>query len=133
MEATTSWTYGPGASWTWRQVRATASNAWEYISGDPTAQELLAESYNMSQSASLAAAAGIGIDSTTVSSAQTFGGTSATTGTNDHRAIYRGYPAMGYHKIYWLEGCNSATNVTFYSNTSNNAFGVAGMTGEIWQ
>lgn len=126
-ESTASWTYSAA---TYQSANASAANAFECIVG--AAAYLKADTYALTQAAgSGAATTGIGIDSTTVNSATTFGGTSSNSGTNDHTARYRNFIAGGYHKINWLERGDGANVATFFSNNSNNSFGVSGMTGEI--
>lgn len=77
--------------------------------------------------------AGVGIDSSTVNSAQinTSIGGAAGGYTNPITAVYRGYPAIGSHTARALEACSSATSKTFYgdNNTTNIQ---SGMFGEVW-
>lgn len=125
-ETTSSWTYGTA---TWRSANGNAANCFEVIFG--LNSDVSVKTYTMSQtSGSTTAATGVGVDSTTVNSTITFGGTSGTSGTNDHAAYYDAYLALGYHKINWIEYASGGT-ATFFSNSSNNSFGVAGMTGKV--
>lgn len=122
-ETTSSWTY---QSASWRAVNNNTANAFEYVSGDFA--KIAIRSFNMTQTTSSnTAATGIGIDSTTINSANLFGGTSATQGTNDHMAHFNGYLSVGYHKITWIELSTNTTLATFFAGGSQTSFGVPGM------
>ena len=122
-ETTASWTYQNNV---WRAVNNNTANSFEYISGDFA--KIAIRSFNMTQtSTSNTAATGIGIDSTTVNSANLFGGTSGTSGTNDHMAHFNGYLSIGYHKITWIELSTTTTQATFFAGGSQTSFGVPGM------
>lgn len=128
VDTTDSWTYTTAA---WRQANANAANQFEYVCGlseDMIEVEAWASSYNSLLAESFGV--GIGVDSTTVNSAKTYGGTSA--GANvvgNGWANYRGYPGIGYHTIAWLERSNAVTGTTTWlgdNGTVENQYGLTG-------
>lgn len=127
-EGTNSWVYNTA---TIRQANANAANKFEYVTGD-AASIVRAEALNITN---ISVGAGyvtamIGVDSTTVNSAQKYGGASST-GVQPLRADYQGYPGLGYHAINWLEiGSGAGTN-TFYGNAGTTT-NQAGITGEVF-
>jgi hypothetical protein len=122
-ESTANWTY---AVQTYRSANNNAANAFNYVAGDVT--RLFAHTAVLiTQSAGGAAVTGIGIDSTTVNSATTFGGTGVST-SSQASAVYNDYPAVGSHTINWIEEASSGVTATF---SANNFFSGAGMHGEI--
>ncbi len=102
VEATASWTYG---TLTYRPARNSTTNAFEYVSGDVAALHVNVEALCWGNAPGQVSTVGIGIDSTTVNSAQMFGKTSetSTTRSDTTHAEYRGYTVAGHHTITWLE------------------------------
>jgi hypothetical protein len=127
VEATASWTYSVAA---YRQARATATNQLDYVVGlseDPVQAFVLAAVQNDTQTN--ASSVGVGVDSTTVSSALiAMGPGSAVANAQPLLAIaeYYGFPGIGRHTLVWLETPGSATGVTTWYGTT---FGNAGITG----
>ena len=100
IEGTNSWTYTTA---TWRQTNGASGNKVEYVQGlseDPVKASGL-QSVNNSSTANVAI--GLGIDSTTVNSAQTFGAVVIGGSNSVVRFDYSGYPTIGYHAFNWLE------------------------------
>ena len=137
VDNTNTWTYVNPNS-TWRQVRATATNCFEYVSGDVASLSVRATGLAFVGTAAVGneVAVGIGLDSTTVNSAQLYGGNpNTTTLFMTLIAEYRGYPDAtvntGYHKINWLEtGVGAAVTYTF-AGDNNTTVAQTGMVGEI--
>lgn len=100
-DTTDSWTY---STQTWRQVRATASNKVELVLG-LTGSLVRARAYGLCSSDQAAwFGSGVGVDSTSTNSAQTFA--AVIIYANDlHNSLgtYAGYPGIGYHYLAWLE------------------------------
>jgi hypothetical protein len=114
VEPTLSWTYTTPV--TWRQARATSSNRVQYVTGSVATLVKASSRCGVRNSVvDFQAMVGIGIDSTTVNSAQTFGNWGAAAGVQMDQAEYDGYPGLGYHAINWLELMGGAGTATFYS------------------
>jgi hypothetical protein len=117
IDTTNTWTY-VNPNQVWRQVRATATNCFEFVIGDASTGAL-ARAYGQAFASAAAvgneAAVGVGIDSTTVNSATIYGGNpNSTTLFMPMGAEYRGLPGLGYHKVNWLEtGVGGAVTYTF--------------------
>ena len=128
IEGTGSWAYTTAA---FRQTNASTSNKVEYVTGDASSLvKMTAMSIYYCATAAIAALGGVGIDSTTVNSAQIYGGNNATVGiANKDAADYRGYPGLGYHAANWLE--YGGANVTFIGNFALSTAYQSGMNGEI--
>jgi hypothetical protein len=126
-----SWNY---TSTTVRQANATSANRVEVVIGLMT--DVVRVSIDVDVFASGVASnfmAGVGIDSTTVTSAQLFGGAAPANGFGSAKARYVGFPGIGYHALNWLE-CSDAsggTNVWYGDNTGGLAKS-SGMEGDIW-
>jgi hypothetical protein len=65
---------------------------------------------------------GIGIDATTTNSAQLFGTSLASVGSNI--AIYYGLPSVGYHAFNWLESSAAANTTTWQSSGPSHQAGM---------
>jgi hypothetical protein len=123
-ESTTSWTWA--TTNTWRQANAATANKVEYVTGN--ANSLVNASLcAVVQHTTLNGAAllGVGIDSTTVNSAQIYGGRCGSANTSgEAMSVYEGYPGLGYHALNWLERTDAAT-AQFQSGGGNSS--VAGI------
>jgi hypothetical protein len=128
FEDTDSWNYLTAA---WQPVRTGsngAANSFSYLSSE---SDILVQAHAMSlvlvSSGAANAGAGIGIDSTTVSSADMMAGNGPVSAFNiaQYHALYKGYPGLGKHTLTWLEigGANS----TQYGDSGNAANYQAGM------
>jgi hypothetical protein len=126
-ETTASWAYTTA---TMRQTRATATNKFEYVTGDP-ATLLRAMAYSIYSSSSIVAAcSGIGIDQIISNVAILTGGDNTASGAAiKSNAEYEGYPGYGYHAVNWLE--YGGTGCTFYGTNSLAQLYQSGMSGEI--
>ena len=121
-DSTASWTYTTAS---YRQANNAAANQVEAIQGVAEDAVFIDVRFSTSLSSGFSSCpAGIGIDSTTVSShtkLSTLNGVfSAASGFGS--AEYRGVPAAGYHKYVWLE--YGAANTTFLGGS--NSSGISG-------
>lgn len=109
-EATNSWTYTTAS---YRQANGSAANQLAYVTGMADLR-LEAEVRAIVYSSGLATLGytGIGVDSTTVSSAKQWGVTNPNTNVSGLAiSWYEGYPGLGYHILPWLE--LGSANVVF--------------------
>lgn len=127
IESVDSWAY---TSTTFRQSNANTANKFEYVTGD-AATDVNAQACAIftSSGATVTATPGIGIDSTSVNSAQIFGGHNAVAEGSSGYAFYQGFPGLGYHAVNWLESGN--TNVTFYGDNGLPTLYQSGMFGRV--
>ncbi len=132
VEATDSWNLVNPNS-VWRQARATASNRVDVVCCDETnLVSLTVMAMISTASAGTNAAVGVGIDSTTVNSADVFFGAATTTGTAC-TAFFKKYLAAGSHALNWLEtALGSGQTYVFYGDNALPTLLSSGMVGEIW-
>lgn len=105
FDGTDSWTYN---SATWRQARATSGNKVELVIG-------VVEDLTKAVVQALSTpdgATGVGVDVTNANSAQIFHNVNGSANAQLNHAEYRGYLAVGYHYLAWLEYARTGT-VTF--------------------
>lgn len=129
---TSSWTY-VNPNQVWRQARADAANKVGFVCGAPTPASAFVKAVGYSTTGSNSVqAVGVGIDSTTVNSAQLFGGPTFTSSTPVLcLAQYRGCLAAGFHELVWLEtGQSGALTYTFRGN-NGSSIDFTGMLAEI--
>jgi hypothetical protein len=127
-EATASWASTSAA---FRAANNNSANCFEYVTGFTEILHVKVRGLaDTSNATSVAIASGIGIDSTTVNSADLFGNDApagaAISGPLPALAEYDNYVAFGYHKITWLE--YGGTGVTFFGQGTPYQ---AGMVGDI--
>jgi len=128
-ESTNSWTYSTA---TWRQVRLTSTNKFEYVVGlseDPVS--VVARALAICSGGAHPMASGVGIDSSLTNSADVFGTNAYNAFATTVDAPYTGYPGLGYHAIVWLEAAGGVATMTWYGNAGNPTFFQSGMTGNI--
>lgn len=131
-DATASWTYTTA---TWRQVRAQTANRFEVVCCDPSITASL-RAYAIiinSNATAVAAATGIGIDSTTVNSGDMQGAGSVGTslGQIPNSCTFENALAAGYHAINWLEISAATGTTTWLGNPAALAAVQTGMNGTI--
>jgi hypothetical protein len=127
-ETTDSWNY---STTTWRQARATATNQFEYVNGDPGHYlQALCQALQSNSSGGVGHAVGVGVDSTTVNGAKHFGNGSTSASGLVTMATYRGYPGIGKHYIAWLEFGNGGTQ-TWYGDGGQPTVYQSGISGEV--
>ncbi len=127
VDTTNSWNYTTA---TFQQANASNTNQVELVIG--LSEDLVEMNIQgfFGNASSVNAAVGVGVDSTTVNSADIFGGfNNAGTSRNTH-CVYRGYPGIGYHYLAWLEISDAAGTTTWYGDNGKTYF-QSGMSGWI--
>lgn len=130
IDTTDSWNYTTA---TFRQANAAAGNQLSYLVGlaeDAVTARVAVTSAN-NNTAGARATPGIGIDSTSVNSAQIFGGggvSSASSPGSLGVAHYDGIPGIGRHTLVWLEWSTASGTTTWYgdSGTAGTQAGISG-------
>lgn len=132
-ETTDSWTYTTNA---YRQANANAANQLDLLIG-LSEDFAYAEVTHMgtNSSANVVAAAGVGIDSTIVNSAQIIvpGFNSHTTAgqLTRHTAQWFGYPGLGRHVLAWLEISAATGTATWFGDNGSPGSLQTGIVGEM--
>ena len=127
QDSTTSWSYATEA---WRQARGNGANQWTYVTGMPWEMlwaEVIACESNSSSAHNMSV--GVGVDSTTVNSADLYGSGGQTAAGLPTKATYSGTPGIGFHTIAWLEW--GSTGGQFYGNVNSLGSQIAGMSGRV--
>lgn len=128
-DTTDSWPYTTA---TWRQANNSSANQVEWVVGlNENVVELRVHGLANNATNNVNAATGIGIDSTTVNSADVYGGSALTTGMSVIPAQYIGYPGLGYHYAAWLE-ISAATGTTNWRGDNGLTYQQSGMVGTVW-
>ncbi len=132
VESTDFWTYTTAS---YRQANANTANQFEVMTGlvrQPVAVEVHTIASN-NTGGTVNGAAGIGVDSTTVDSAQIKQSATLATAskTESISAFYRAYPSVGRHTYAWLER-SDATGTTAWIGDSGVTYIQTGMIGETW-
>jgi hypothetical protein len=118
-ETTDSWSYTTA---TWRQANGNAGNKVECVLGLSEDQvSVFGHSTVANPDAAVAVSTGVGIDSTTVNSALlvgTFGQSAAGSNSTGQTTVanYRGFPAIGYHALNWIEISQASGTTTWYGD-----------------
>lgn len=110
VDTTDSWTYTTD---TIRQVRATSTNQVEYVCG--LSEDLvvaIAQAACSNSGGVNNVFAGVGVDSTSASSAQVYAGRSPSALIGTGVGQYSGFPGLGYHFLAWLERSNQTSGTT---------------------
>lgn len=128
-EPTDSWTYTTNA---FRSANGSDANRVAMVRGldvDVVSVQVGARALNTN---TVNAAVGLGLDSTTVNSADLFG-TSVTA--NVYQALscqYVGAPGVGFHYLQWLERSGTAGTTTWYGDGGVPTFYTMGICGDLW-
>jgi hypothetical protein len=128
-ETTDSWTYTTA---TFRQANANAANQLDYVTGD--AETLVeADVYALANNAtSITLSSGVGVDSTSVNSAQRHGGNQVATGIFPICSYYKGSPGLGRHFLAWLEHSAATGTTTWYGDAGIPTQIQTGISGTLW-
>lgn len=128
-DTTDTWNY---TLLTYRQANAAAANQLDFVIGvaeDAVVAEVLAAATN---AGSISIFAGIGLDSTTTSSATlSVRGITAGTGEGNPRAVYTGFPAVGRHTLVWLEMSVASGTTTWQGDNGDATKVQCGIFGEV--
>ena len=128
IETTDSWTYTTAP---FRQANGSTANQFDIVRGlDEDAVTITAHA-GVSSSVGTPVSTGIGVDSTTVSSAQLMPFTQAQSARTDTLAQYVGYPGLGRHLIQWLELSGASGTTTWYGDNGSPGIEQSGMTGMV--
>lgn len=123
QESTSSWVYSTA---TYRQANAAAANQLDYVTGDLATVVRATTLIPMTNSTTQNVRTGVGIDSTTVNSAQLWGD-GADGSAKQSRALYKGFPGLGRHTLVWLEyGSGSGTTTWYATNGGTFQGGISG-------
>lgn len=129
FDSTATWTY-VNPNGTWRQANATAGNKVEVVRGfDEDLVDLYGACGITINSSASDVAMGVGIDSTTVNSAQIATGAGAVALNGGASCRYIGLPGQGYHALNWLETAGSAANTFTFYGTDGTTFIQIGLAG----
>jgi hypothetical protein len=131
ISSVNSWVYGTAA---YRQADGSTANQYNYVAGDPGGADALTTrvvAVVSSNGGTLNASLGVGIDSTTVNSADLYGDNIVSANVVQLQGVYDGYPGIGKHTIAWLEYASGTS--TFYGNIGVPLVFQGGMTGLVWQ
>lgn len=113
VDTTNTWTHTESS---WRAANGSSANKVEYVCGvleDPVRAVVRGIAVT---GTGIAGAFGIGVDSSTANSAQTFVEASlAAANPMTIGAEYSGYPGIGYHYLHWIEYRRAGT-VTFWGD-----------------
>lgn len=133
IDATDTWTYTLLA---FQQARAQTSNQLDYMCGvaeDVVTADVIASWQTNGAAGAINAVSGIGVDSTTVNSAQ-INSNINNPKSNDpitNHAMYRGIPGVGRHFLTWLESSTAASTTTWLGDNGGSV-AQSGITGEVW-
>jgi len=123
LESTASWTYTTAA---YRQANANAANQLNFVLGvaeDAVKADVLVWAGNNS---GIQIASGIGIDSTSVNSADVFGGYTQTANMMGIPSSFGGILAAGKHSLTWLEYSTATGTTTWFGTTNQFKGGIKG-------
>ena len=127
-----SFTYSSGA---WQQWRTTNTYQLNFVVG--VVEDIaVARSYcplvQPSSSGTSITSVGVGLNSTTVNSAQLSGAAAGSASSFvPPSAFFSGYPTAGYNYLAFLQYSTSADTITWYSTGESASF-AAGISGEVW-
>jgi len=128
-ETTNSWTYTTA---TWRQANANAANQLDAVIGiaEDAVEVQAVSSVGNSTNAVIALGTGVGLDSTSVNSAQVSAGAQVGSAGSTGAVIgrYVGVPGAGRHTFVWLE-ISQATGTTTWYGDNGTSYVQAGITG----
>jgi hypothetical protein len=131
VEATNTWEYSTGS---FQQANASAANQLEYVQGvseDSVSALVVGQALNSTSNAR-GVSVGIGVDSTTVSSALLHHRATVTDTLIDNTtAFYKGFPGVGRHLLVWLEKGGGADTQTWHGDNSASGYEQTGIIGEV--
>jgi hypothetical protein len=123
-EATDTWTYTTDA---WRAANGSGANSVRLVLGLDEGMVRAQVAVNAFNSPTGAIASpGVGVDSTTANSAQVRMGHAPSV----YTALvcsYRGWPGVGYHRVYWLERSQAAGTTTWNGDEGSPNIQACGM------
>lgn len=126
VDTTDSWNY---TTTTWRSANASTANRVKFVRGLDEDAMSARVACQIANASTINAAVGVGVDSTSVNSAQVYVGVSVTSGVV--RADYSGFPGAGFHFLQWLE-ISQATGSTTWFGDGGLSYQQAGLVAEGW-
>ena len=136
FETASNWSYSSSSFRAARTGTNTTTNSFEFVTGDTQFVYATVNTFCTTTTVGFGCTVGIGLDSTTVNSATSYGSiTNAVTSSAQGlyipcQAFYEEYPTVGYHRLTWLEISGGAT-LTFYGNIGQSTFFRYGMYGRL--
>lgn len=130
IETTDSWAGGTADAWV--KGNSSSTNRIEVLRGldvEPVILKLRTVALN--DTSVVIASGGIGVDSDSANSADTYGGVANTTFGVPAFAEYEGFPGVGWHYLQWLEQRGSGGNTTWYGDAGGGVI-QSGMVGVVW-
>lgn len=131
-DATDSWNYSTGS---FRQANGSTANQLNFVIGvGEDVVDATAVGLTVSSGATIRTVrTGIGLDSTTVNSAQIIGyGSCSSTLLCNTPAFYQGSPGIGKHSLMWLEQGGAADTQTWFGDGGTPGAVQQGISGTIW-
>lgn len=129
VDSTDQWIYTTA---TWRQANASTSNQLDYVVGlaeDPVIATVRCEIYNTTSNIDMPV--GVGVDSTSVNSAQLKGGRSNNALGYFSSCDYQGIPGQGKHSLVWLEYCAATGTGYWYGDSGLPDLVQSGLMGRV--
>lgn len=128
-ETTDSWTYSTAS---WRSANNSTANRVEFVRGLNTHPVSVEYTIHAGSTAAVNVISGLGLDSTSATSAQIAGTGLPSVGTVLHMpATYQGSPSVGYHYLQALEYGGGTGTQTWYGDAGLSGWG-SGLYGEVW-
>lgn len=116
-DLTDTWVYTLNA---WRQANAATTNQVSVVVGYTDSWVVADTQAYAINAGSNQVSVGVGISSTTVNSAQVFGGSATSSGGGITRATYKGFLPLGRSAIVWLERSVALSTTTWYGDGGLN-------------
>lgn len=126
VESTDSWSY---SGITYRAANGSTSNSVEIVFGDTSYVEADVQVLLFAASSGYGASVGVGIDTETTNSASVFGCYTTANTYSISSAIYRGYPSVGFHVLYWIE-ITGGIAITWYGDSGFPTFTQFGLSAQ---
>jgi hypothetical protein len=130
-DTTNSWTYSTA---TLRQANSAAANQLDYVVGDALSFIQCEASAFASTTTTGGFESNVGIDSTTVGSAQVKGAAQLTNAYVRVTGEYKGYPGLGRHALVWLEAGAGSGTQTFFGDDGGPfvTARISAISGTVW-
>ncbi len=122
LEPTGNWLYSVAS---YQYANASASNQVSFVNGDTNPVYVRVRTLVSCPTGGVTAVVGIGIDSVSVNSATTYGGTTIAGASVPVEAVYDDTPSVGFHAFNWLEYAGGV-NCRFYGTFAEATFGITG-------
>lgn len=128
VDTTASWTYTLSA---WRQANGSAANQYRFVTGLAEEMAEAAVTVYAINTGGNSVNVGVGVNSTTVNSAQIRRGIANSSSGGNPTAHWRGVPAIGLTTIAWLEASTAAGTTTWRGGDFGGDLGQSGIIGSV--